>query len=70
MIITLTWIDIMDIIYLFLQIHSHPNNESLYRFKIIYVSNSEAIKLSPKTCVIKWENEKLSQAHNKFNCTV
>lgn len=48
MIITLTWIDIMDIIYLFLQIHSHPNNESLYRFKIIYVSNSEAIKTFSK----------------------
>lgn len=48
MIITLIWTDIMDVIYLFLQIHSYSNRESSYRFKIIYISKSEATKLSPK----------------------
>lgn len=73
MIIPLIWRDIMDMIYLFLQSHSHPNNESLYRFKIIYVSKSEAIKLFPKICATKGKKtnkETLSQVHNKFNLTV
>lgn len=69
MIITLIWTDIMDVIYLFLQIHSYSNRESTYKYKIIHLSKSEAAKLSPKNFVTTGKKKHLSQLH-KYTLTV
>lgn len=66
----------MNVIYLFLHIHSYSNNESLYRLKITHLSKSkENYKVFSKIFFVTKEKNKqkrttdLSQLCNKQNLT-